>query len=112
MTVLNTIKKMLGVPPLDDTFDTDITIYINTAINYLYQMGIDNLKKLPFIEKTTTWDEIIGEDPLLECTKTYIYLQVKLMFDPPTSATVTESYNRTIKQIEWRLTNITLKTNQ
>ena len=39
----------------------------------------------------------------LEAVKSYMYLKVRLLFDPPASSTVMESMNRLANEFEWRL---------
>ena len=39
----------------------------------------------------------------LESVRTYLYLKVRLIFDPPTNSAVVEIFNKNINEIEWRL---------
>ena len=103
-SILNTIKKLLGIDADDDSFDVDITIGINAAIFSLSQMGIGPANG--FIVKSTAdnWTDYIVDNTInLEGVKNYIYLKTKLTFDPPTISTVIESINNTLKEIEWRM---------
>jgi hypothetical protein len=103
-SILNTIKKLLGPTETYDYFDTDIIIHINTAIATLYQMGIGP-KNFHVTDETETWADLLGTDnTVLEMAKTYIYLKVRLIFDPPaTGGGVMDAINNTIKELEWRL---------
>ena len=101
-SILNTIKKMLGGIEEDDSFDTDIIVLINSAFQTLRQIGVGPTKGFTISDATTTWDQFaIG--PELSNVKTYIYLKVKTIFDPPTSGTVMEAYKATISELEYRL---------
>lgn len=106
-SILTSIKKLLGVPEDYDHFDADIIMHINTVFTILTQLGVGPSKGFRIEDETTTWDEFVSTDSLLyESVKSYIFLKVKLLFDPPLSGTVIESYNRQISELEWRL-NVT-----
>ncbi len=107
--ILSSIKKLLGLNDDITVFDTDIVIHINTVFASLAQIGVgpknsDN-KNIGF--KILTGDEIWGEftanDILIENVKTYIYIKVKMIFDPPTSSALIDAYNAQAKELEWRL---------
>lgn len=40
---------------------------------------------------------------LIGFIKNYVYLKVKLVFDPPTSSFVVESIKQSISEYEWRI---------
>lgn len=102
-SILTSIKKLLGIQEDYTQFDPDIVIHINTAINVLDQLGVVKANGLFITDKSTTWDDLIEEGSNYDLVKTYIYLRVRMLFDPPTGA-VSESYKETIKELEWRLT--------
>ena len=104
-SILISIKKLLGVPEEYSQFDPDIIIHINTAFMNLTQLGVGPQKGFYIEDSETTWDEFVDTDRNAEfnAVKTYIYLKVKLLFDPPLSAAVMESIKNTIAELEWRL---------
>ena len=102
-SILDTIKKMLGIEIDLTAFDTDIIIHINTSLMSLRQLGIGPQEAFSISDNTKTWSDFFGEELLLEGAKTYIYLKVRLLFDPPTSSTVIEAINRQLLELEWRL---------
>lgn len=102
-SILNSIKKLLGISSDYTNFDQDIIIHINTVFMTLAQLGIGVDKKFRIEDDTTTWSDFLSEDDNLESIKTYIYLRVRLLFDPPTSSAIIESINNTIRELEWRL---------
>ena len=105
-SILTSIKKMLGIAEQYEHFDTDIIIHINTVFMTLSQLGVGPSTGFSIKDKSAIWFDFIPEDDLrFEAAKTYIYLKVKLIFDPPSSSAVIESYNRTISEFEWRLNN-------
>lgn len=104
-SILGSVKKMLGITEEYEHFDTDIIIHINSTFSILTQIGIGPETGFTIEDKSTSWDEFIPEDShhLLEMVRTYMFMKVKSMFDPPTSSSVSEAYNRQIGELEWRL---------
>lgn len=104
-SILTSIKSLLG-PYADNTdFDSDIIIHINTAFMVLSQLGIGPDEGFKIEDDKADWSDY-GIDKLnLEGVKTYVYLKVKLMFDPPSNSNITNSIKEQINELEWRLTN-------
>lgn len=102
-SILNSIKKMLGIQADYDHFDHDIIMHINTVFMALTQLGVGPPEGFYIEDDTTSWLEFIPELTKLQAVKTYIYLKVKLVFDPPQSSAVIESMNKQITELEWRL---------
>ena len=101
-SILITIKKLLGIAEDDTSFDTDVIININMALNVLLQLGVGPENGFSITGNTETWSDYIDDMSKLEMVKTYIYLKVKLIFDPPQSSRVIESIENQIKELEWR----------
>lgn len=102
-SILTSIKKVLGIYEEDTSFDIDIIVHINTVIMILRQMGIGPSEGFSITGSYETWDDYLPDINLIESVKTYIALKVRLIFDPPASSAVTEALNRTISELEWRL---------
>ena len=102
-SILNSIKKLLGIDKECVDFDTDIIISINSVFMILTQMGVGPKEGFAIHDKYTTWEDFLKEDQNLEGVKSYMHLKVKLMFDPPLSSAVTEVINKQISELEWRL---------
>lgn len=102
-SILTSIKKLLGITADYTHFDTDIIIQINSALSALTQLGVGPIEGFEIQDATSTWGEFI-DDPRLNSAKTYVFIKVKLAFDPPTSSALIESYNRQLDEITWRLT--------
>lgn len=103
-SILNTIKKMLGVDLEDDSFDTDVIIHINSTIPILSQMGIGPKNGFIVTSAEQKWTDYIDSSVInLEGVKTYLYLKIKLIFDPPTNSTTIEAFNNNLKELEWRM---------
>lgn len=102
-SILNTIKKMLGLDSSYTAFDNDLIIFINGVFMTLNQIGIGPTGGF-FIEgSNAVWSDFLGETSTLEAVKTYIFLKVKLMFDPPTTSAVLDSMYRQAEEQESRL---------
>lgn len=102
-SILNSIKKMLGIQADYDHFDPDIIMHINSVFMTLTQLGVGPKKGFYIEDDTTSWLEFIPELTKLQAVKSYIYLKVRLLFDPPQSSAVLESMNKQIAELEWRL---------
>lgn len=107
--ILSSIKKLLGLNDGVTVFDTDIVIHINTVFANLTQMGVgpqdDEGKNIGFKISTgnEVWGDFTSNDILIENVKTYVYIKVKMVFDPPTSSALIDAYNAQAKELEWRL---------
>lgn len=106
-SILTSIKKMLGIDEEYSRFDTDIIININSVFGVLNQLGVGPDDGFFIRDSTSTWDDFIPHltqnNTKFEMIKSYIYLKVKLLFDPPTVGAVMESTNKLISELEWRL---------
>lgn len=102
-SILNSIKKMLGISEDYDVFDTDIIIDINSVLSILTQLGVGPKTGFSISDASETWDMFIQEDPRLNDVKSYMYMKVRLLFDPPTSSAAIASMEKLISEFEWRL---------
>ena len=102
-SILTSIKRLLGMTEEYDHFDTDIVMHINTVFMTLNQLGVGPKKSFKIQDKSNKWSEFLTEEDDLEAVKSYIYLKVKLLFDPPLSSAVMESTKQMINELEWRL---------
>lgn len=103
-SILISIKKLLGISKECADFDTDIKIHINSTLMNLDQLGITIPKFFSVQDETQTWSEIIQNQEKIDSIVTYVYLKVKLVFDPPLSSAVMEANKESIRELEWRLT--------
>lgn len=101
-SILNTIKKMLGLSDEYVVYDQDIIIDINMVLGTLYQIGLGNDA---FVVTGTkeTWKDLLGETNKLEMVKTYVYLKVKQLFDPSSNSAMNEAIKNQITELEWRI---------
>lgn len=101
-SILITIKKMLGLDAAYDVFDPEIIVYINTAINVLEQLGV-GVDGYTVTSADDTWEEFLTDISKLEGAKTYIYIRVRMLFDPPANSTLSKTLEDTARELEWRL---------
>lgn len=102
-SILNDTKKILGFEEDDTGFDLDIMTHINSALVTLEQIGIGPDGGFLIEDATATWDDFIEGDVRLNSVKTYLYLKVRLLFDPPATSFHLAAMKEQIEQIEWRL---------
>ena len=109
-SILTSIKKLLGIAEEYDHFNPDIIMHINSAFSILTQLGVGPIEGFYIEDASKTWSEFLNDDPRLEFVKTFIYLKVRLAFDPPSSSAVMEAIVRQINELEWRI-NVTVDHN-
>lgn len=102
-SILISIKKLLGFTPDYKVFDTDIIIHINTVFTNLNQIGVGPEEGFSIQDDKAVWTDFIKDNKKLNSVITYVYLKVKLIFDPPLSSSVMEAFKQTIDELEWRL---------
>lgn len=102
-SILNNVKKILGIEADYTSFDADILIHINSVFSTLNQLGIGPTDGYMIEDDTATWDAFIGDDSRLNQVKSYVSLRVRLLFDPPQTSFLIESMKAQIEQMEWRL---------
>lgn len=102
-SILTSTKKMLGIAEEYDYFDKDIIMHINSVFLNLAQIGVGPEEGFLIEDDTSEWTDFIGDVAQLQAVKSYMYLKVRLLFDPPLNSAVLESMNRMIAEYEWRL---------
>lgn len=102
-SILTSIKKMLGIAEEYTHFDADLTMHINSVLSILTQIGVGPSEGFSIKDKTAVWVNFIPENSRLELVKSYVYMKVKLLFDPPLISAVIESTNRMTSELEWRI---------
>lgn len=101
--ILNSIKKLLGIAEDYTQFDADIIMHLNSAFATLQQLGVGPPEGFMIEDDSATWIDYIGESATMSSVKTYLYLKVRMVFDPPTSSFVMDALDRQAKELEWRL---------
>lgn len=102
--ILQSIKKLLGLSEEYYVFDPDIVIYINTAFLELVQMGIGPEEGFAIsIDGENKWSEFEPNVFKQDAIKSFVYIKVRMLFDPPQNSQVVEALNKSLNEIQWRL---------
>ena len=102
-SILTSIKKLLGIAEEYEHFDMDIIMHINSVFTILSQLGVGPSEGFAIKGKEAAWLDFMPEGQRLEAVKSYMYLKVKLLFDPPLSTAVNEAMSRMASEFEWRI---------
>lgn len=101
-SILNDTKKMLAIPEESKEFDQDIIIFINSALSRLEQLGLGPVGGYAITGDEEDWSEF-EDRPTFSDIKTFIYLSVRILFDPPTVGTVMNAFKEQIEKLEWTI---------
>lgn len=101
-SILNDVKHTLGMLPEQTAFNDDIMLHINSAIAILTQLGVGPVEGYQITGAGNEWAEF-ADDARLNSVRSYIYLRVKLMFDPPGAGFVMTSYENQLRELEYRI---------
>ena len=102
-SILKSTKKILGIDPDYTAFDLDITTHINSFFSTLTQLGIGPSIGFFIEDDTAVWADYITAETGNESVKTYMFLRIKLVFDPPSTSYVITALEKQIAELEWRL---------
>ena len=102
-SILDSTKKNLGIAADYTAFDQDILMHINSAFSTLNQLGIGPVDGFMIEDETAVWDDFLLSDLRLNSVKTYVYLSVRLLFDPPPTSFTLSALTEQKKELEWRL---------
>lgn len=102
-SILKSIKKLLHIPADYTEFDQDVIIHINSAFADLHQLGLGPATEFMIEDDTKTWSQYIGSDSYIQSVKTYVYLSVRLVFDPPATSFAIDSFKKQLDEKAWRL---------
>lgn len=102
-SILDSVKKMLGIETDFTAFDDELIMYINGALMTLNQLGV-GVEGYTIEDSSSSWSEFLGsETTSLEAVKTAVYLRVKKVFDPPASSSTQQALDAVLQEYEWRL---------
>lgn len=102
-SILNSIKKILGIDLEYDVYDQDIIMHINSVFSTLNQLGVGPDAGFYIEDDEQEWSAFIEDDKKINSVKTYIAMKVRLIFDPPATSFVITAFENQIKEFEWRL---------
>lgn len=102
-SILNSIKSQLGIHPEEVGFDNEIVLLINQAFSTLHQLGLGPAGGFFIVDSSLSWTDYNVDAIVLQWTKAYVYLKVKIIFDPPQNASYLNSITEMINEYEWRI---------
>lgn len=102
-SILNSIKKLLGIEPDDDSFDQELIMHVNTVFTLMTQLGLGPTDGFFITDATAKWTDYNPTRKDLEMMKSYIFLRVRLLFDPPQNSFLVDSIQKQCNEFEWRL---------
>lgn len=102
-SILNSTKKILGIDEDYLVFDLDVMTFINSAFGTLTQLGIGPDEGFYINDASAEWVDFLGDDKRLNAVRQYVYLKVRLLFDPPDTGYLVTAYEKQIAEHEWRL---------
>lgn len=102
-SIFNTIKKMLGLSVDYTAFDADILVHINSVFMVLHQLGVGPEDVYSIDGPSQKWEDFSEEINTYSAIKSYMFLSVKLLFDPNQTSFVNDSLSRQKQELEWRL---------
>ena len=102
-SILDSIKKLIGIEDTETYFDSDIVTGVNSAFSSLNQIGIGPDDGFSISDNTKVWNNYLTDVRTLELVKSYVHLKTKLLFDPPSSSSIVDIINKEISEFEWRL---------
>lgn len=104
-SIMTSTKQILGLSESYTPFDLDVMTHINATFATLHQIGVGPDTVFQITDSTTEWSAFTVPAEQLGLVKTYVYLKVKLLFDPPTTSFHLEAMNKQIAEFEWRLSS-------
>lgn len=102
-SILLSIKKLLGPSGSYTEFDPDIIMHINTYLMTLRQIGVGPAEGFIIEDDSAVWSDLVSDPVECQAVKTYLYCKVRLVFDPPQSASHIKVLEDTAKECECRL---------
>ena len=108
-SILQSIKKLLGLDTTYTDFDQDIIIHINSVFMILRQLGVGPAEGYKITSLANVWSEFTSDDIFIESVKSYVYLKVRMLFDPPTNSALIQAVQTQISELEWRLCEVSLE---
>lgn len=103
-SILNSQKKLLGIDSEYKVFDDDLIMHINTIFGTLHQLGVGPSYQFSIDSADDIWSGFTTNGTLINEVKTYMYLSLRLLFDPPANSFVYSGMKQQLDEYTWRLT--------
>ncbi len=102
-SILTSVKAMMQMPEEYDDFDMELSLHINSAFSTLNQLGVGPEKPFSIEDSTAKWGDFIGDNEKIQSVKSYVYISVKIIFDPPQNSGTMEAFQERKRELEFRL---------
>lgn len=102
-SILTSTKKILGLDEGYTAFDLDIITHINTVFSTLSQLGVGPEEGFFIEDAADDWDSFDVPPNQLHMAKSYLYLKVRMLFDPPGTSYLITAMENQIREMEWRM---------
>lgn len=102
-SILISTKQVLSIAESYHAFDLDILTHINAAFSVLNQLGVGPADGFFIEDESSEWEELGLPANQLAMVRTYVFLKVRMLFDPPSTSFLIEAMNKQIAEYEWRL---------
>ena len=102
-SILTSTKKLLGIEADYTAFDLDIILHINSVFSTLHQIGVGPSDGFMIEDATTNWNTFTSGNATINSVKSYLYLRVRILFDPPATSFAIEAMRSQVRELEWRL---------
>ena len=103
-TIMYTMRHLLVGDVDDDSFDMDIITHVSYVVSELAQLGLETGDDFIF-DASTTWSDLTSSLPAkyANLVQSYVYLKVKLMFDPPANSFLVNSMQKLLDEATFRI---------
>lgn len=102
-SILTSTKAALGLSADYTAFDQEIIMFINSTMGTLNQLGIGPARGFRIADSSATWTAFLGDELRYEGVKSYVYLCVRILHDPPVNGTVLSAFQKLKEESEWRI---------
>lgn len=106
-SVLVTIRRMLtGILYSGETaFDDELINHINMVMAILHRLGVGPKEGFRITSENEMWSDFLQTDEMLSEIQSYVYMKVKMIFDPPASSSASKAFESYIQELEWTIDN-------
>lgn len=102
-SILTSTKKILGIEADYEVFDLDIITHINSSLSIVSQLGVGPVEGFAIEDDLPEWTDLGIPQNQLSLVRTYVFLRVRLLFDPPATSFLIEAMNKQVQEHEQRL---------
>lgn len=105
-SILKSVKKTLGLAADYTAFDEDILMHINSTFSDLASLGVGPEDGFMISDDTAEWADFVHTgvpDNWLNSIRSYVFLKVRMLFDPPGTSYLIELAKNQILEYEFRL---------